>query len=290
MEVAQLVGLLNQTVLNIYRMSVYDHGKVITHLFRPCGNCCDSYSVAKTFMITAAGILYDSGKLQLHMPIQFILKDLFPPGYDPAWNLVTVDHILTHRVGFEKGFLDIDTENASEYASSDYLSMILSHPLKHLPGSTYVYSDAAFYLLSRVISRLAGENVDQFLREKLFTPMGFREVAWSCCPQGYPIGATGLYITTEDMLKLGILYMNNGKYQGKRYISEEWVRLAVSREYEFHVMTSSGLIGKGGLFGQLLAYSPEEQFAIACHSHETGDTSRLMTCLDMFMTEQRRKH
>ena len=56
---------------------------------------------------------------------------------------------------------------------------------------------------------------------------------------GYPIGATGLYITTEDMLKLGILYLNNGVYLGKRYVSEEWVRLVISREYEFHAMTAS---------------------------------------------------
>lgn len=287
MDMMKLVESLSEMPFNIYRLSVYDYGKVDTYSFQPCSNCCDSYSVAKAFVMTAAGILYDQGVLKLHLPIRHMLKDLFPSDYDPAWDLVTAEHIMTHRVGFEESFLDIDVENASEYTDNDYLSIILRKPLKYLPGSTYVYSDAAYYLLSRLISRLAGQNVDQFLREKLLTPMGFREVAWSCCPMGYPIGATGLYITTEDMLKLGILYLNNGVYLGKRYVSEEWVRLVISREYEFHAMTASGLIGKGGMFGQLVAFSPADQFAVSCHAYETGDTSRLVSCLDRFLKDRR---
>ena len=53
------------------------------------------------------------------------------------------------------------------------------------------------------------------------------------CPKGYSIGATGLYLRTEDMVKLGILYLNKGMWKETRVLSEEWVDMVISNEYEF---------------------------------------------------------
>ena len=110
---------------------------------------------------------------------------------------------------------------------------MLSHPLAYLPGTLYYYTDAAYYLLSRLVSLIAGENVDSLLLHRIHRAMRFRELAWSRCPHEYPIGATGLYISAEDMVKLGALYLNGGVYEGKRLLSEEWVRKVIASEYEF---------------------------------------------------------
>ena len=280
LEFSRIVGAMEKLPFHVMCFSMYDGSQVQTHRFVPCGRCSDSYSVAKAFVMTAIGMLYDEGKLDVHTTIRQVLDGLVPADLDPAWSLVTVEHALKHRIGFESGFLDVDTEDPTGFPTRDYLSLVLSHPLAHLPGTKWVYSDAAYYLLSRVVSRVAGCNVDRFLAERLFEPMGFKEAAWSCCPQGYPIGATGLYIATEDMLKLGILYLNGGVYEGRRYLSEEWVRMAIGREYEWSTMTAGGLIGKGGLYGQAVLFSRERGCAFAVHAHEEGDPGILIDLLD----------
>ena len=69
-----------------------------------------------------------------------------------------------------------------------------------MPGSHYQYTDAAFYLMSRLVSHVSGEKADSLLWRRILKPMGCVEVAWSRCPNEYPIGATGLYIGAGDMV------------------------------------------------------------------------------------------
>ena len=267
--------------LNLYDLALYTNDGIRVHRFQPCNNCNNSYSVAKAFVMTAVGLLWDDGLLNVTDPIFPLFAGVCPPDTDPGWRLATVEHALTHRLGFDKGFLDIDTEDVTAYSTDDYLSIVLSHPLAYLPGTYKQYSDAAFYLLSRLVSRAAGENVDSLLLRRIFQPMRFHEVAWSRCPHGYPIGATGLYISAEDLVKLGVLYMNGGVYEGRRLLSEEWVQKSIAQEYEFTMMTHNGLIGKGGMYGQALVFSREKRFAVACHAHEENRAGqRLIEYLD----------
>jgi len=72
-----------------------------------------------------------------------------------------------------------------------------------------------------------------FCRENIFQPLGFREAAWGCCPPEHAIGATGLYIRVNDMIKLGAVYLNCGTYRGKRILSEGWVKTVLAGQYEF---------------------------------------------------------
>ncbi len=176
---------------------------------------------------------------------------------------------MTHRVGFDKGFLDIDVEDVNAYPGDDYLELAMRHPIAYVPGSHYQYCDASYYVLSRVVTALTGDTVDEFLRKRLTAPMKFREIAWSRCPKGYPIGATGLYVSAGDMVKLGQFYLNGGVYEGRRYLSENWVNHALAREYEFHSISPKGLIGKGGMFGQAIVISREKGLAAGWHSFET---------------------
>jgi len=80
------------------------------------------------------------------------------------------------------------------------------------------------------------------------------------------MGATGLYVYTEDLAKLGQLYLNRGVYDGKRIISEEWVDIVEKQEYEFGKTAGGGHV-KGGAFGQILAYYPKKNRVVAYHSY-----------------------
>ena len=256
--------------LNIYFIAEWERdGAIIKHSIVPANPTCNCYSVAKAFVVTAFGILYDKGILTPNMKVYDILGDLFPENADPTWKKVTLHNVLLHKIGIDHDCIDIDNESGESYPSElDYLGILLSSPLPHQPGTVYRYSDAAYYLLSRVIERACGNNPAELLRPILMKQMKFKEFAWSVCPDGHCIGATGLYLRTEDMLKLGVLYLDKGVWNGCRIISEKWVDTVLENGYEFTDL-GNGWYGKGGLNGQMLAFNYSLDRAIAWHSFDS---------------------
>lgn len=228
--------------------------------------CQDIYSVAKAFTVTAIGLLVDRGLLSVEEILTEILDKELPPqakaNVAPVWHTTTVDMLLRHQVALPEGFLDIDSYDATAFGE-DYLTYTLTYPLAADAKPRYCYTDAAFYLLSRVVEARAGVPLDTFLWKELFFPLGVREAAWSRCPQGHAMGATGLYIRVEDMLKLGRLYLDGGVWQGKRILSPNWVNTVRSRGYELNSVGVGEAFGKGGMRGQMLLIVPEEDRVIA---------------------------
>lgn len=257
--------------INLYFVAEGDReGNIERRVITPANPCCNCYSIAKAFTVLAVGQLYDRGLLRPEDMAVDLIPELCPEGMDERWHRVTLEHLMLHYVGFgseQSGLIDIDSYDASAFPSHDYLSIILSSPLPHEPGTQHRYTDAAYYLLSRVIAHVAGTDLAAFLRPTLMDVMNFKEFAWSTCPLGYSMGATGLYLRTEDVVKLGILYLRGGDWMGRRVVSEEWVRLVLERGYEFKAK-GDGWYGKGGMRSQMLAFNPEHGLAVAWHSYD----------------------
>lgn len=231
----------------------------------PAMRCQDIYSVAKTFTMAAIGIAYDRGLVRPEDRIIDIFADELPDGMDERWQYTTIDCALTHRMGLPGGFLDIDVYHSHEFGE-DYLDYMFRYPLINTPGTERIYTDGAFYLLSRVAEKVTGEPIDNLLWREMFLKFDSREMAWSHCPLGHPMGATGLYIMCEDMVKLGQVFLCGGTYKGKRILSEEWVKLAMERGYGLDC--SEGVYSKGGMFGQVMMFSPANGRVAAVQSFE----------------------
>ena len=260
-----------ETGANVFRVAeLIGDGEPEVLEFQKNNPCQDLYSVAKAYVVTAVGMLYDMGKIQPEEIITDVLGDLCPENTHPFWHETTIDMLLTHRVRLPGGFLDIDSLDANEFGE-DYLAYTLTYPLLPGDGKEGCYTDAAFYILARAVEVRAGMPIDDFLWKHLFFPLGYREVAWSKCPMGHTMGATGLYIRAEDMTKLGAIYLNKGCYHGKRYLSEEWVDMVLTRGYELHQVGIGKAYGKGGMRGQMLLVIPEENRVVAWQGfHEEG--------------------
>lgn len=237
--------------------------------------CQNTYSVAKTFTMAAIGILFDKGLVKPDDKICDILKDEIPDGIDQRWFDSTVDMALTHRLGLPGGFLDIDAQDSLTF-SEDYLSYLFNYPLDYEPGTQSKYSDGAFYLLARIAEKLSGLPLEDFLRKEMLNDMQFREIAWSHCPQGHAMGATGLYINSSDCVKFGKMLLDCGVYKGKRYLSEEWVKLAFNRGYALDHSDDYKLYFKGGMFGQKLIIVPSQNRAVAVQSF--GANTDVIAC------------
>ena len=240
-------------------------------LCNPCQNC---YSVAKAFVVTAVGLLWDRKQLDVSDKVADLLADLLPAGTDPRWRGASVDDVLLHKCGLPGGFLDIDVCDIRTFGR-DFLSYLFTYPLLDAPGTQRRYTDGAYYLLSRVVEQVSGKPLDAFLWEELLFDLQFQEVSWAHCPLGHPMGATGLYIRAADMVKLGELYRTGGCYGGRRYLSEDWVRLALSRPYELSPNEGGRSYSKGGMRGQNLLVVPGQKRAVAWHAFERTDSGVL---------------
>ena len=244
----------------------------------PCQNC---YSVTKVYCVTAIGILFDQGKIKTTDTIGDIFADEIKRyGINESkWANITIHDVMRHRAGFTQGgFLDIDSQDATKWGSQDYLKLVLEANLSG--NKDYKYTDGAFYLISRVVSKISGKNLDEFLAEHLFNKTECREYAFASCPQGYPIGATGLYIRSEDVAKLGRIYLDGGKYKGKQIISQKWVDLVIENGYE---LGKSGTgYAKGGMRGQNLYINYDKNLAVAWHAY---DDHNLGTTLSNYMAK-----
>ncbi len=256
---------------NIYSVGEYRLGSEPEMIeIQQCNACNNIYSVAKVFTVTAIGMLVDRGLLKTSEFVSDILKDELPENYDEHWNRTTVDMLLRHRVGIPGGALDIDYLDASKF-NHDYLCEVVTAPWDCEPNTQRKYTDGAFYILSRIVASRADKPMQVFLWENLFLPLGFREVAWSCCPKGHAMGATGLYIRSDDMVKLGGVYLKNGLWQGQRIISEEWVKTVLERGYELSLSSETGVYSKGGMRGQNLMIIPSQNRVLGWIGHRRGD-------------------
>ena len=151
----------------------------------------------------------------------------------------------------------------------------MTFPLAYTPGEEERYSDGAFYLISRVVEKKSGRKLDDFLWEELLWKLGYQEMAWSRCPMGHPMGATGLYISAEDMAKLGFLYANGGYWRGEKLLSREWIDLVFQKEMALGPDGTGAMYTKGGMYGQVLIVLPGERRAAAVQSYgaDTGKIS-----------------
>lgn len=225
------------------------------------------YSVAKVFTVTAIGFLYDEGKIRPEDTLKEIFDHL-PEGSDPKWENVTVHNLLCHESGYLHGY-DLDCDNIRELTEDeDWFAFLLRHPIEGTPGVDHSYSDMNYYALSCIVSQITGKPMQDYLRVKFFNPAKVREWAWSADPLGRALGGTALYISSTDMAKLGQLWLQKGKWEGKQILSEEWVDLALKNQYELKPRDGDPMIvGKGGLFGQNLIVDYHRNRVVAFQSY-----------------------
>jgi CubicO group peptidase (beta-lactamase class C family) len=238
------------------------------------------HSLSKSFNSTAVGLAIAEGKLSLEDPV---LK--FFPGEAPAQpseNLkaMKVRDLLTMSCGHDR-----EAKSAGGPAVKDFLAQ----PVPHQPGTHFLYNTLGSYTLSAIVTKTTGQTSLEFLKPRLFEPLGIENPDWPNSPEGNSLGGYGLKLRTEDIAKFGQLYLQKGKWNGKQLIPESWVEQATSRQvandqeghskigidwvqgygFQFWRCTHNAFRGDGAN-GQLCVVIPEKDAVIAI----TADTGQ----------------
>lgn len=229
------------------------------------------YSVSKAFTMAAVGFCFDDGLLKPSDSLGRIFGKL-PQSASAGWADVNVDNLLRHETGCRRGD-DLDASNLRDFTDGDWMEYILRKPIEEEPGKTERYSDINFFLLSCIVTKLTGMSMLDYMRQKFFNPTAFREVAWSADPEGRNLGGTALYISTDDMVKLGQLWLQRGMWNGRRLVSVKWIDLSLERSYAFSCRSrKAGTFYKTGMLGQILIFSYRDDYVLGveAYSRQTG--------------------
>ncbi|HET6561818.1 MAG TPA: serine hydrolase domain-containing protein [Marmoricola sp.] len=249
------------------------------------------YSLSKSFTSTAAAFAQAEGLLGLDDPLVAHFPELDTEVVDPRSRSITLRHVASMASGHTRDTVD---EAFSRDPEEPVRGFLLTPPDRE-PGSVFAYNQPCTYSLASVVQRNAGMPLTEYLRPRLFDPLGIEDVGWHAWPPGRELGFTGLHARTEDVAKLGQLYLQRGRWGNEQLVSEEWVAAATSRQvdnpgehdpdwrqgYGFQFwMARHGFRGDGA-FGQLCVVLPEHDTVVAT----TARTEQLQAVLDALWTE-----
>jgi CubicO group peptidase (beta-lactamase class C family) len=182
--------------------------------------------VTKSVFTTLFGIAQDQGLVNVNQK----LYDLYPEyrsksGWDPKKNDITLGMLLCMDSGFACDNL-ADSCATDIYKTHDWLGYTLSLPLNHVPGQHWTYNGTSLIPISNWIAEKSGMSIADYAQKYLEGPLGIQPHYWETGPNGITRVDASHYMTPREMLKLGVLYLNNGKWNGKRIVSKKWVAQA----------------------------------------------------------------
>ena len=239
-------------------------------------------SVSKSFNATAVGMAIDEGKLGLDDPVLKFFPANAPADASDNLKALKVRDLLTMSGGH-------DTEPKSA-GGGPSVKQFLSHPFVHKPGTHFQYNSMGSYALSAIVTKVTGQTSLDYLKPRLFEPLGIDNPRWASSPEGNSIGGSGLKLCTEDVAKLGQLYLQKGLWNGKQLLSRQWVEQATSKQvpneqeshakigidwqqgygFQFWRCTHNAFRGDGA-GGQFVVMIPEKDAVIAI----TADTGNM---------------
>jgi CubicO group peptidase (beta-lactamase class C family) len=153
-------------------------------------------SITKTFTSAAILLLADEGKLSLDDPIAKYLE-----GTPASWTNITIRHLLTHTSGI-KDFINAPTRSLRlDVSEEDVLEATAPRPLNFQPGERYAYSNTNYHLLAMIIRKLTGKWYGDFLRERIFVPLGMTNTRPVSLSAIIPNRASGYFWTGQAYRK-----------------------------------------------------------------------------------------
>ncbi len=237
-----------------------------------CNYANNGHSVTKFFISSAIGVLVSRKQIRLDDKVlSFLYESDIGQSVDPGWNSVTVEHCLMHKTGILHIPYGVDEDDHIALIGKDFLKYIFSLRIDAEPGTEYKYSDAAYYLLGRIIHKVTGITAYEFIKNNLADPLGFKQWGMLLCPMGHTIGGGGLYSRSDDNAKLGFLWANEGKLGSEEIISAEYIKAAMENDYASTSFRGTDVFLKTGSKGQCVAYSLKRKAAAAWHGYSYED-------------------
>lgn len=172
------------------------------------------FSLSKTITAIALGYAVDEGRVSLDDSICKYFGEYDHFGLNKP---ITLRHLVTMTAGKMIGM-------AANRRNKDWIKIFFDAPYVFKPGKHFLYVNDNFYLLSAIISKVYGVTLVDFLKPRLFDPLGIEKPVWEIDKFGHAAGGWGLYLSIEELSKIILCYAQNGMWEGEQVIPADWVR------------------------------------------------------------------
>lgn len=226
--------------LRVLGVKITQHGKVLDEAYWDDNCRRNVYSASKSFTSAAVGIAVREGLLRLDEKLTEAFPDELPDEVPENLARAEVRDLLTMCLGQASG--NLMGAQRPLIPEENWVRLSLSLPFAYKPGTHFVYNNVGPYLAGILVQRRAGCDLVSYLMPRLFEPLGIRRPIWEEDPMRNTFGAGGLFLSLSELDRLGLLYLQNGNWNGRQLIPEEWVRESLS------VQAENGRYGYGYLF------------------------------------------
>ena len=196
---------------------VIRHGRIVAEWYFKEANRNSkfaAYSTSKSLSSMATGLAIADGKLSLDHTLGETFPDVQPAGK----KAITVKQLLSMTSGVHNNPGIGQRQDLFKYALGEA-------PLDHPPGTKWDYNNTGLALLSPVFKKSTGKQIDEFLKERVFEPIGITDADWTWERRdGYAIPYSGCHMTARGLGRIGLLVLNHGKWGGKQVVPAEWLK------------------------------------------------------------------
>lgn len=216
---------------DLHSIMIVQHGNVLAEKWMSEGKEDEPHvlnSVSKTFTASAIGFAIAEGKLKLTDKVISFFPDQLPANISENLEAMTIRDLLTMTCGHDSDLRS--NERAAKNADKGWVEQFLAYPVDHKPGTFFAYNSPGTYMLSAIVQKVTGEKLVDYLYPRLFRPLGIVNVKWQESPEGINCGGWGLYLKTEDLAKMGQLFLQKGKWNGQQVLPEEWIAEASAKQ------------------------------------------------------------
>ncbi|MBR3099831.1 MAG: beta-lactamase family protein [Clostridia bacterium] len=242
------------------------------------------YSITKAVTFIAAGMAADDGLLTVNDPLLQHLPEKYARAMSgdqrKAYEHITLRRLMTMSVA---GY-------PFAVSGEDWLENALSIPLSEPEKLSFNYSNVSAYLVGVAAAEATGERLDQYLNRRLFAPLGIPDPHCQFSPEGYFYGASGLELTVNELSRIGQMLSDGGIYEGKRILSEAYVKEAVSvqqmnREggYGYFFWKYRDGFSMNGKWGQKCYVLPKQKTIVTFLSHMEEGSDPVRECMEKYL-------
>lgn len=282
----QLLESLRSTKLRIHGIEVFRGGGVSMREMFGRDERYPAYSATKSVTSTAIGIASGEGKIDISRPIANYLDGEYlskiPDGKREAFCRLPLERFLTMTVS---GF-------SFRPEGDDWLSNVLSSDVDYTAQPKFQYTNVQAYLTGVACENAVDRPLDEYLTERLFTPLGIENPEFQKDPQGRFNGATGMYMTVHELSLIGQLYLQNGNYEGIQIVPEQWVREATSMKtdatyegYGYYFWCGADTYSISGKWGQRSIVCPDKGVVVTYMADVRDNADKLQEIAERFIAE-----
>ncbi|MBW2633871.1 MAG: serine hydrolase [Deltaproteobacteria bacterium] len=285
-KLLQMLETIKERQIGVQSVAVMRNGYLVldsyTHPYED-GQKHKMWSVTKSVTSALIGIAIDKGFIKgVDQKVVDFFQDKEISNLDDRKKSMTLQNLLTMTSGlqandgWEKNWAGV----FEMMKSNDWTQYALNLPMEATPGKRFEYYNCNYHLLSSIISKTTGMATIDFANMHLFKPLGIENVKWDTSPEGVNIGYDGLWLEPKEMAKIGLLYLNNGKWENKQIISSNWIKESITPYHDGRLLDQkygyqwwinpAGYFSANGMNGQFIQVLPGKNLVAVFTSNIEG--------------------